>query len=209
MRLNPADLAPTCVLLLGLSTLASGSAEAQPVTTGSLIREMVDLRRLAEFPEPSYRTVQFSSYDRRSRFPSQPGWFANSDGFGGEPIPNFEEILREPDENGIGEYLICDVAGPGAVVRTWTARIEGTLRVFLDGSGKALYDGPAQDFFQRTYQALSPSAAGPFDDTYSQAEAGYYPTPLREAAAEWSGRGTWTSSTSTRSRSGSTSPGLG
>jgi len=167
---------------------APGSTEAQPVTTGSLVREMVDLRRLTEFPEPSYRTVQFSSYDRRSRFPSRPGWFANSDGFGGEPIPNFEKVLREPDEDGIGVYLICDVEGPGAVVRLWTARIGGTLRVFLDGSREALYDGPAQAFFQRTYEALTPSAAGPFEGSYSQAEAGYYPVPFaRRLRMEWEG----------------------
>jgi hypothetical protein len=163
-------------------------AEPPPVTTGSLIREMVDLRRLSELPDPSYRTVQFSSYDRRSRFPSQPGWFANSDGFGGEPTPNFEKVLREPDEDGIGEYLICDVEGPGAVVRVWTARIEGTLRVFLDGSSEPLYDGPAQDFLQRTYEALSPAGAGPFDGTFSQSEAGYYPIPFaKRLRMEWEG----------------------
>jgi hypothetical protein len=149
---------------------------------------MVDLRRLAELPEPFYRTVQFSSYDRRSRFPSQPGWFANSDGFGGEPLPGFEEVLREPDENGIGTYLICDVEGPGAVVRLWTARIEGMLRVVLDGSSEALYDGPAQGFFQKTYEALNPSLEGTFDGTYSQAEAGYYPIPFASRLRmEWEG----------------------
>jgi hypothetical protein len=176
------------LLLAAATTPGAASAESEPITTGSLIREMVDLRRLADFPQSFYRTVQFSSYDRRSRFPSQAGWFANSDGFGGEPIPNFEEVLREPDENGIGEYLICDVTGPGAVVRLWTARIEGTLRVFLDGSSEALYDGPAQDFFQRTYEALSPSAAGPFEGTFSQAEAGYYPLPFAKGLRmEWEG----------------------
>jgi hypothetical protein len=176
-------------LLLTLSVPTPASPVPPPVTTGTLLREMVDLRRLAELPEPFYRTVQFSSYDRRSRFPSQPGWFANSDGFGGEPVPGFEEVLREPDDDGIGAYLICDVEGPGAVVRLWTARIEGTLRVFLDGSGEALYDGPAQSFFQRTYEALSPSLEGAFDDTYSQAEAGYYPIPFsRRLRMEWEGR---------------------
>jgi hypothetical protein len=188
MRKIPKSLAIMGVLALGLAVLAPRSAEPQPVTTGSLIREMVDLQRLAEFPEPSYRTVQYSSYDRRSRLPSQPGWFANSDGFGGEPLPGFEEVLREPDESGIGAYLLCDVEGPGAVVRLWTARIGGTLRVFLDGSREALYEGPAQVFFQKTYEALSPSAEGSFEGTYSQAEAGYYPIPFaKRLRVEWEG----------------------
>lgn len=188
MREAPRLLAPAGVVLLGLSAVTPGWAEPQPITTGSLIREMVDLRRLAEFPDPSYRTVQFSSYDRRSRFPSRPGWFANSDGFGGEPIPGFEGVLREPGDDGIGVYLICDVEGPGAVVRLWTARIGGTLRVFLNGSRETLYDGPAQAFFQSTYAALSSSAKEAFDGTYSQAEAGYYPIPFaRRLRMEWEG----------------------
>ena len=171
-------------LAVALHGWVPGAAEPRAITTGSLIREMVDLRRLAEFPEPFYRTVQFSSYDRRSRFPSGAGWFANDDGFGGEPIPNFEEVLREPNEDGIGEYLICDVEGPGAVVRLWTARIQGSLRVFLDGSQEALYEGPAEVFFQRTYEALgSARDTSPFDETYSQAEAGYYPIPFAKRAS--------------------------
>jgi len=185
----------TCALT-AISTLAAALLAAAPVaakprviTTGTLIREMVDLRRAAEFPEPSFQTVQFSSRDRRSRFPSRPGWFANDDGFGGEPLPNFEEVLREPNENGVGEYLICDVEGPGAVVRLWSARIQGNLRVVLDGSEKALYDGPAEVFFQRTYEALgSTQDATLFDGTYSQSEAGYYPIPFaKRLRMEWEG----------------------
>ena len=45
------------------------------VTTGSLYEQMIDLAGLAEFPDPAYKTVQFSSYDRRSSVPGGPGWF--------------------------------------------------------------------------------------------------------------------------------------
>jgi len=92
------------------------------------------MANLATFPKPVFRTVQFSSYDHRSRLPGGPDWFANSDGFGGEPIPNFEKVLRAPDANGIGEYLIADAKGPGAIVRLWTAAISGSVRVYIDGS---------------------------------------------------------------------------
>jgi hypothetical protein len=54
------------------------------VTTGSLFEDMIDLAALAEFPDPGYRMVQYSSYDRRSRVPGGPDWIANGDGFGGE-----------------------------------------------------------------------------------------------------------------------------
>ena len=80
------------------------------VTTGSLYEEMIDMVGLAEFPEPAYETVQFSSYDRRSNLPGGGDWFANSDGFGNEPIPGFEAVLREPGEDGIGEYLMESTA---------------------------------------------------------------------------------------------------
>jgi len=110
----------------------TGISISQTITTGSLVREMIDLSRLSEFPEPSYKSVQFSSYDRRSIHPDAPGWFANSDGFGREPIPGFEEVIKEPGEDNIGEYLMCDVKGPGAIVRLWTALINGEVRLYLD-----------------------------------------------------------------------------
>ena len=138
-------LVMTCILLV-----CGRGSFAETVTTGSLLQEMIDLERLAEFPQPSYKTVQFSSFDRRSVVPSQPGWFANSDGFGKEPIPGFEQVLQPPDKDGIGRYLICDVRGPGAIVRLWTARIVGSVQVYLDGSKQPLYDGEAEAFFKKT-----------------------------------------------------------
>jgi hypothetical protein len=151
------------------------------VTTGSLLVEMTDLQGLSRFPYPAYETTQFSSYDRNSVSRDQPGWFANSDGFGREPIPGFEEVLEEPGENGIGRYLICDVAGPGAVVRLWTARITGNLEVYLDGSGSALYSGPAQEFFFNTYDAMA-GTRGEYNQEaiFWQNTAGYYPIPFEK-----------------------------
>lgn len=52
--------------------------EALEIGTGSLLEEMADLARLARLPDPPYRTVQFSSYDRpwyRSLFPPGAGSF--------------------------------------------------------------------------------------------------------------------------------------
>ena len=60
------------------------------ITTGSLIRDMVDMWKLVETPDPFYKTIQFSSYDRASNLPGGKGWFDNADGFGGEKIPNYE-----------------------------------------------------------------------------------------------------------------------
>ncbi len=58
-----------------------GKVSAQEVTMQSLLREMVDREKLAEFPaEIPYRTLQASSYNRASISPDQPGWFADSYG---------------------------------------------------------------------------------------------------------------------------------
>lgn len=176
-------------LVLAFFVLSAGISYSQTVTTGSLLGEMIDLWRLAEFPDPDYETVQFSSFDRRSVSPSRPGWFANNDGFGKEPLPGFERVLQDPDRDGVGRYLICDVNGPGAVVRLWTAAIEGTVQVYLDGAKEPIYDGPAEPFFKRTYAAID-GAAGDFrfEGTFSQASAGYYPIPFSERCRiEWTG----------------------
>ena len=152
-----------------------------PVTTATLFEEMVDMFALTYFPGPAFKTVQYSSYDRRSDLPGGPEWFANSDGFGGEPIPNFERILVEPNEEGVGEYLIAEIEGPGAIVRLWTAAIEGTIRLTLDDREEFLYDGPALDFFHKFYDSFSEMEGvdnDRFRETIYQRDACYTPIPF-------------------------------
>lgn len=154
---------------------------ATPVHTGKLLREMTDLSRLADLPQPFYKTIQFSSYDRTSALPGGPGWFANNDGFGNEASPNFEAVLKEPGEDGIGEYLICDVDGPGAIVRTWTAACTGDIRLFLDGSRTPLYKGPAPEFLTCPYRAFAKQLGideSILNGTFQQSLAGYCPIPF-------------------------------
>jgi hypothetical protein len=165
-------------MLFGGATLSG--EENTTITTGSLFLEMTDLHRLTEFPHPAYRTIQYSSFDRRSKLPGGPEWFANSDGFGGEPLPGFEAVLKEPDEEGIGEYLIADVKGPGAIVRLWSAAISGTIRLYLDEQETPAYSGPAIDFFHRTLDAFPQAEAFDrelLDRTIYQRDASYAPLP--------------------------------
>ena len=170
--------------------LAAGSGfAAEPVTTASLLRDMADLRHLVEYPDPAYQTVQYSSHDRRSQAPGGPDWFGNSDGFGGEPIPNFEAVLEEPGADGMGHYLMCDVEGPGAVVRTWTARIEGEITIWLDG-GAPLYSGPAQDFLLFPYTTVGGEGfdGDALHGTFYQRNAAYCPMPFAKGCRiEWRG----------------------
>ncbi|MGQ9650826.1 MAG: DUF2961 domain-containing protein [Phycisphaerae bacterium] len=168
------------------------AAQAEPVTTGSLLREMIDLAKLTDFPSPAYKTVQFSSYDHRSTVPGGPEWFANSDGFGREPVPNFEKVIRQPSGDNAGEYLICDVKGPGAIVRTWTAAIRGNIRLFLDDMDKPLFDGPAEEFLYRPYEPFSKEAGIEPDfyrNSFQQNRAGYAPMPFaKQCRIIWVGK---------------------
>jgi hypothetical protein len=168
-------------LFAGLVLIAACRAGGPQVNTGSLFGEMIDLEGLARFPEPAFRTVQFSSTDRRSRVPGGPDWFANADGFGGEPVPNFEAVLKPPEGTVPGEYLMADVAGPGAVVRLWTAAISGRLRVYVDDMERPLYEGEAEPFFRRPYDVFPEMRsvnAGRFRATVYQRDASYAPLPF-------------------------------
>jgi len=115
-----------------ISSCTSSDRSSLIVTTEDLLLEMTDLGRLTVFSGDTYRTLQYSSYDRRSKSPADSGWFANEDGFGGEPVPGFERVLKEPDSSDIGEYLICDIKEPGVIQRLWSAGITGKIRLFLD-----------------------------------------------------------------------------
>jgi hypothetical protein len=169
------------------------------VTTGTLLEEMADLGRLARWPDPAYRTIQFSSYDRRSTTSEAPGWFSNADGFGREPIPGFLKVLREPRDGQAGLYLLAEASGPGAIVRGWSAGMAGVLRVYLDptaaddgaAGGALAWEGPAYDFLARRSSNFLKSAgievsAG---DAFSQVDADYFPIPFaRGLRVTWEGK---------------------
>lgn len=181
---------PLTAFLATLLIAASGCA-SKAIRTVDLLEEMTDLRRLAELPSPAYRTVQYSSFDRRSNEPGGRGWFENADGFGGEPVPGFEAVVREPGPDGVGEYLICDVASPGAIVRTWTALIKGDIHVYLDGSSTPLYSGPAEEFLWTPYAAIEGTKG---DESFiparlqKQMYAGYCPIPFaKRCRITWTG----------------------
>ena len=82
------------VIFVILLFSCSGKESDNVITTGSLLNEMADLKRLTCLPGENYRTIQFSSYDRRSTKPTDSCWFSNEDGFGNEPIPGFEKVLK-------------------------------------------------------------------------------------------------------------------
>ena len=114
----------------------------QPVVSlESLLDEMVDRSRPAEWPDPAYTCRQASSYDRGSVAPDKPGWFANWDR---------SHFVRVEENDGGKEYVLMDAEGPGAVVRMWatwhgprnTEFSNGTLRFYLDDLETPAIEGP-------------------------------------------------------------------
>ncbi len=171
------------ILLAAVLSLPAAAQRRGPVTTGSLYEAMIDLAGLARFPDPAFRMMQFSSYDHRSKYAGGPHWFDNSDGFGGEPVPNFENVLVQPNAEGMGEYLMADVAGPGALVRLWTASISGTVRVFLDDMETPFYEGDADPWFRRPmdiYSQIKEIDRDRFRRIVYQRDASYAPIPFKK-----------------------------
>ncbi|MHC4517667.1 MAG: glycoside hydrolase family 172 protein [Planctomycetota bacterium] len=101
-------------------------------------------------------------------------------------------MLREPDADGVGEYLIADVDGPGAIVRLWTAAINGKVRMYIDGAEEPVFEGSANDFFHRQYDHFSQMKeidAERFRQTVYQRDASYAPMPFaRHLRVVWTGK---------------------
>ena len=97
---------------------------------------------------------------------------------GASQSPVLKRFYKSSGSDGIGEYLICDAEGPGAIVRLWTAAINGTIRLYLDGEKEPVYDGSAFDFFTQTYKAMAAEDTTDFDGSFTQNMAGYYPVPF-------------------------------
>jgi hypothetical protein len=111
---------------------------------------MTNLAGMAEFPIPAYTCRQFSSYDRASKSPEQD-WFANNDR---------GQYLRVEERAGRKEFVMMDAAGPGALVRIWSANPAGTLRVYLDGAEQPVIEALMTDVLGGSYPGMPKPMAG-------------------------------------------------
>lgn len=116
-------------------------AQHHSVTLESLLIEMVDREAVVSFPDPSYKMLQYSSYDRASTQPGEQEWFANWDR---------TMFLREEENSGRREFVMFESDDPGAVVRFWMTfggpgAGEGVLRFYFDGNEKPAIEGNALD----------------------------------------------------------------
>ncbi|HPF52512.1 MAG TPA: DUF2961 domain-containing protein [Draconibacterium sp.] len=102
-------------------------ASAEKITIKSLLLEMTDRANLAQWPDPEFRLMQASSYDRRSSEKNSEGWFANED---------WSNYQRKEIHNGKEVYVLMDVEGPGVITRFWTGghpNQKNNLKFYIDG----------------------------------------------------------------------------
>ena len=116
-----------------------GTTYAQTVTTESLLRDMIDRDKIANYPTNDFRLKQHSSYNRLSKTPEDTrGWFANSDftSQGAKEGVNDRFIRTELNAKGEKEWVLMEHLAPGALVRVWMPLNfvdKSTVRFYFDG----------------------------------------------------------------------------
>jgi D-arabinan exo alpha-(1,3)/(1,5)-arabinofuranosidase (non-reducing end) len=139
----------------------------------TLLHEMADLDHLARLPTPRFAAGQAASTDRRSKRPSDAGgWFANDD-FVTDTEANLVRMETAPD--GGKRYVLLDVAGPGAVVRIWSANPTGTLRIHVDGDARPALEAPMAALLSGEVPPFAP----PFGQITARGYSLYFPIPYR------------------------------
>ncbi len=130
--------------------IAKKASRPQTITFDSLLEEMVDRDAITRFPDPKFRLLQASSYDRGTKDPHEDndkGWFANIDR---------SQFIRTEVNSGRDEWVIMDYKGPGAVARMWLTgnNVGKTIRFYFDGSDKPAIEGDAVGLFNNSPTAL-------------------------------------------------------
>lgn len=117
-------------------------AQSPELSTRDLLLEMRSLAWLANAFSPGTRMVQFSSYDRKSRIVNGDTveWWANMD---------WGYYLRKEETKNGTEYVLAEAAGPGAIVRMWSANPgQRTWRIYLDGADTPVLAERGQDLLE-------------------------------------------------------------
>ena len=141
--INANNASRLAVMMAATLLSATTTLPAAEVNTGTLLDDIVNLERLTKAPDPAYKTFLFCSYERTATKPGEEGRLANLDGPGNATNSTYLEELQAPGPDGVGRYLIVDVEGPGAIVRTQTADIKGDLKDYTDRDSRTPTPPPA------------------------------------------------------------------
>ncbi len=110
----------------------ASASESASSTSASVVPTLKDLFDVDQLARPRrYRSLLASSYDRR----------------GG----NFDYGNYERTEG--TEGVVLDTPGPGMIVRIWTAKPQGTIRVYLDRESRPALEERFEAFFAKLSDA--------------------------------------------------------
>lgn len=164
------------VLFPALIACAVSCSNDQVITFRSLLKEMATPEAITRFPDPAYRLIQFSSYDRNSIHPDSAGWFANND---------YTQFIREEMNSDRHEYVMFEADGPGAIVRWWMTfgnlnAFKSYIRVYIDGQDVPVLEGEAPALIGGGTLAPSPlsSSVSPLSDPQQRGYDLYLPVPF-------------------------------
>jgi len=162
----------TCAFLLAIGSCSNENI----ITLRLLLKEMADQEAITHFPDPSYKLIQQSSYDRRSIHPDSAGWFANDD---------YTQFIREEENDGRREFVMFEADGPGAVVRWWMTfgnadALESYIRVYIDNQPDPVLEGRAPDVVGGGILAPAPlsTSVSPLTDLQARGYNLYLPLPF-------------------------------
>lgn len=161
-------VAPVLVPILWCLSAALSACRSAPapVTVESLLAEMTDLDTLAREPRPFFTHATASSYSRESH-KGGDAWFDNHD---------VGQYVRAEPRDGRVEYVLADLAGPGAVTRIWSANptLATTVRFYFDGEPAPRIAEPLAALFEGKLPPFAP------EFSYVSGTGGnlYFPLPF-------------------------------
>jgi hypothetical protein len=120
-------------------------ASADAITLATLLPDLVDLARLAEFPQPAFSVSESTS----RRIPPPQGMSKSIAG----------NYLRIDQRQGVPEYVLMEAAGPGvitliSIAKTFAPDDQGVLRIYIDDMAVPVIAGPLASLFSGTYPGL-------------------------------------------------------
>jgi len=171
------------MVLVICGSLVSGrvslAAAAETLTYVDLVSRLTDLEHLATLPAPGEKCVQWSSYDRRSKYDSASGkyidWSANGDGDG---------IIRKEGDR----QVFAEIEGPAVIWRIWSALAnQGHVKIYLDGNEQPAVDLPFDGYFNCENEPFTRPA---LVHTTARGRNCYVPIPFQKSC-KIVGEGDW------------------